>query len=31
MSVVVVRGLIESRALVEIEATAVVPIEREEP
>ena len=31
MSVVVVRGLIEHRAQVEIEATAVVPIEREQP
>jgi 2-aminobenzoate-CoA ligase len=31
MSVVVVRGLIERRALVEIEATAVIPIEREQP
>ena len=31
MSVVVVNGLIERRALVEIEATAVIPIEREEP
>ena len=31
MSVVVVRGLIERQALVEIEATAVIPIDREKP